>query len=90
MPKVKIVKQKISKESRKETEEEYSPKRPVLFEVILLLLLAIPFILLILNGNVQTSNSGNQSLTNSWQDVSPAFSKLTPTPFITSSPATGY
>ncbi|SRR5258708_18128 len=65
-----------------------SNNKPAIFDYILLLLIAAPFIILVLYGNqsIKSNSSSNQGLTNSWQHVSPAFSNETDTPNVAPSP----
>lgn len=63
-------------------------KKPVIFDFILLFLIGVPFVFLILFGNVdiKSSSSRNQGLTNSWQNISPAFSNQSGAPNVSPSP----
>lgn len=65
-----------------------SNKKPAIFDYILLLLIAAPFIILVLYGNqdIKSNSSSNQGLTSSWQNASPAFSNETDIPKVAPSP----
>lgn len=83
-------KKKITKQNNEKIEGENRNKKKVIIDVILLIFLATPFLILTLNGNVEKTpnNSSKQSLTNSWQNVSPAFSSVNTSLAIAPSPIT--
>jgi hypothetical protein len=84
MSKRKVIKQKDNEIKKEKT----SIKNLVIFNAILLFFIAAPFLILILYGNAETTSnrSGNQSLTNSWQNASSSFSNVTTAQTVVPSP----